>query len=264
MAEIVKELLLNNNMIDITLTIFSTLNNRFLSCRTHINFSVNEHKLLIDPYYLGLWLGDGTSASPNQITNIDDVIIDYIYKYADILGLTVIKRDITYTMSTLNRSRHNSLWKMFKQYKLINNKHIPLVYKTSDKNVRLTILAGLIDTDGSLGNGSHEITQKSNKLTKDILFLARSCGFAAYSKKCKKGCMYKGIYREGEYNRMIISGHIIEIPTLIKRKQAEVRKQIKNILHTGTKIEFLEQGNYYDINVDNNGRFVLDDFTIVN
>ena len=42
----------------------------------------------------------------------------------------------------------------------------------TDKNIRLKLLAGLIDTDGSYSvkDKCYEITQKSNILTDDLLF----------------------------------------------------------------------------------------------
>ena len=39
-----------------------------------------QHKdVRIDPYMLGLWLGDGTSAT-SEITNVDEAVINYIYE----------------------------------------------------------------------------------------------------------------------------------------------------------------------------------------
>ena len=38
--------------------------------------------LNIPSYLLGLWLGDGTSSKP-EITNIDEEVVSYIYKYAE-------------------------------------------------------------------------------------------------------------------------------------------------------------------------------------
>jgi hypothetical protein len=123
-------------------------------------------------------------------------------------------------------------------------------------------LAGFIDTDGSLSNGCYDIIQKSNVLTEDILFIARSCGFAAYSAKCVKGCWYKGEYREGEYNRITISGEISEIPVLLERKRSEPRRQIKNVLNVGINVEPIGRGKYCGFEIDGNRRFLLGDFTV--
>jgi hypothetical protein len=51
--------------------------------------------------------------------------------------------------------------------------------------VRLQILAGLLDTDGTASDGGFDIVQKEN-LADDICFLARSLGFAAYISHVKR------------------------------------------------------------------------------
>ena len=45
----------------------------------------DEKPLPVEPYFLGLWVGDGTSRDVS-ITNIDKEVIDYLYEYADRLG----------------------------------------------------------------------------------------------------------------------------------------------------------------------------------
>jgi Homing endonuclease len=107
---------------------------------------------------------------------------------------------------------------------LFNNKHIPLYYKTSSRENRLKLLAGLIDTDGHYSNqSSYEIIQKNTTLANDIVFIARSLGYYVSIVKCRKSCMYKGKKREGIYNRMNICGTynigIEQIPVLIERKK---------------------------------------------
>ena len=48
------------------------------------------------------------------------------------------------------------------------------------------------------------------KLLDDIIYVARSLGFAAYKKECKKSCMYKGEKRMGTYYRTTIHGEGLE------------------------------------------------------
>jgi hypothetical protein len=153
-----------------------------------------------------------------------------------------------------------------KKYNLINNKHIPYDYKCNNRDMRLKLLAGLIDTDGSYSNKDkcYEITQKSNVLSDDILFLVRSLGFAAYNKKCNKSWTYKGVTKTNEYNKMIISGDgLEEIPVQIIRKMAEQRCQKKDTLITGIKVEKnTDCGDYYGFTLDGNCRYLLGDFTV--
>ena len=110
---------------------------------------------------------------------------------------------------------------------------------------------------------SYEITQKNKKLSDDILFIARSLGFTAYQKECKKSCLYKGEKKEGVYHRIIISGHgLDEVPVKIDRKKAEKRLQKKNTSVTGIKIVAKGHGDYYGFELDGNHRYLLGSFMV--
>lgn len=59
--------------------------------------------ILIDPYLLGLWLGDGSSTKP-QFTNIDNEIIEYIYQYANNTKQTItVSSNISYSIVRPNK-----------------------------------------------------------------------------------------------------------------------------------------------------------------
>jgi hypothetical protein len=63
---------------------------------------VNFHKedvLKIDPYFYGLWLGDGHSTE-TSITNVDPEIIDYLYWFADDNNLNIHNKGITYYLKS--------------------------------------------------------------------------------------------------------------------------------------------------------------------
>src|SRR5699024_3289260 len=49
-----------------------------------------ERDLSIDPYFLGIWLGDGHSHC-STITTADNEIVDYLHNYANKLGHKVNK-----------------------------------------------------------------------------------------------------------------------------------------------------------------------------
>jgi hypothetical protein len=123
----------------------------------------------------------------------------------------------------------------------------------------LELLAGLIDTDGHLTCNCYDYVSKSERLANDVVFLARSLGFAAYLTPCKKHCQ-TGI--EGDYFRVSISGHTDQIPVILERKQATPRQQIKDVLHTGFTIKLLPEENYYGFKLDGDHRYLLGDFTI--
>ena len=224
------------------------------------------HKpVLFDPYIIGLWLGDGAS-SKTQITNQDSKILHYLMTELPKMNLElhyISKYDYNIRSNTNNRD--NSFLKTLRYYNLINNKHIPNDYKINDRNTRLQILAGIIDTDGSYSDKDKcfDITQKSKTLSDDILYICRSLGFAAYQKESIKSCMYKNEKKEGLYYRICISGNNLdEIPTKCIRKQATQRSNFKNGLVTGIRVEHKGIGNYFGFELDDNHRYLLGDFTV--
>ena len=150
-----------------------------------------------------------------------------------------------------NKRTPNILLHQLREYNLIKNKHIPHVYKCNDRKTQLELLAGIIDSDGSVNDNCYDIIQKNEKLMDDIIFVARSLGFAAYKSECKKYCMYKGEKKEGTYYRTCIHGKgLEEIPVKCPRKKVSQRKQIKDVLNTRIKIEKLGIDDYYGFEID--------------
>jgi superfamily II DNA or RNA helicase len=236
-----------------------------LGYRVGVDFPYKE--VDIEPYFLGIWIGDGTKRNLG-ITNIDIPIIDYCYEYARRLELDIRKCDSKKSRCSLyfitsHNKKPNSLIKSFKKYNLLNNKHIPHDFKCNSRQIRLELLAGIIDSDGSNHYENYDIIQKNEKLFDDIIYLARSLGFAAYKKECKKSCMYKGEKREGTYYRTTIHGKgLEEIPVKCERKKAKPRKQIKDALVSRIKVIKKEKDNYYGFELDGNHRYLLGDFTV--
>jgi hypothetical protein len=79
----------------------------------------------------------------------------------------------------VSRGICNPLKKQLEQYDLIRNKHIPIEFLMNDRTVRLQVLAGLIDTDGYVGNNGKRIMISQSKwnIGRQIEFLAKSLGF---------------------------------------------------------------------------------------
>lgn len=248
-----------------------------LGYRVGVDFPYKE--VDIDPYFLGYWLGDGSSNNCS-ITTIENCVVDYCYKYAEKLNLNIrygkdyilknggfSRGSITYYFSGKlleNGSRtENQLLKMLKKHNLIGNKHIPHIYKCNSREIRLQLLAGIIDSDGFNHNNGYDIIQKNETLLDDIIYLARSLGFACYKKECKKSCMYKGEKKTGTYYRTCIHGKgLEEIPVKCERKKVQPRRQIKDALTTRIKVVPKGVDYYYGVELDGNHRYLLGDFTV--
>jgi len=223
-----------------------------------------EQSLPLDPYFLGLWLGDENSRKP-RITNTDPEIINYLKNFAleNDVCLSQCRHDpITYKILGKN-SQTNYILQKLQSLNLILNKHIPHIYKVNTVKNRLKLLAGLIDSDGwTNGMGSYEIIQKADRLAMDIQDLCRSLGFACFIKKTQKSSIHKGEIKTGLYNRINFYGNNAEnIPVLLARKKS---KRIKhtNPLVTGFTVIPKGFGKYYGFTIDANGRFLLGSFMV--
>jgi ATP-dependent Lon protease len=236
--------------------------------KTGIDFK--EKSVPFDPYIIGVWLGDGTSSDPN-ITNQEAVILHYIKNEIKKHNLQLAHYSkytygITYdAYEHDSRNNKNVFLQVLKDLNMLNNKHIPNIYKINSRENRLKLLAGIIDTDGhySKKDKGFDIIQKNESLLNDILFLVRSLGYAAYKTECTKSCIYKGNKIEGTYYRLFISGsNLTEIPTKCPRKRAEVRIQNKDPLKVGFTVKSIGKGKYYGFELDDNHRYLLGDFTV--
>jgi len=249
----------------------------------HVGIKFDENEVDLDPYILGSWLGDGTSKEP-EITVSEIKILKYWKKYFKKFGMTVkyVGKNPEFVFRVSNKIKKgkkkryggnqfettNFFLKFLRDSNLYGNKHIPDMYKYNSREIRLKLLAGLIDTDGEYGGNCYYITQKSKRLTEDIVYLCRSLGFFVSIKPVTVNfdCITRGKHYHGAglYYNMIVSGKgLDEIPVLLDRKKAKPRKQIKNALITGIKkIEYIGIGNYFGFELDGNGRFLLGDFTV--
>jgi hypothetical protein len=239
--------------------------------RTGVEYSKCESDLPFDPYLVGVWLGDGTVGEPT-ITNANGIIVDELdkivseqipeCKLAAKWYEKMNSNNIRITLKEVkgNGKPHNRFRRFVKSSLYINNeKRIPHSYLISSRENRLRLLAGILDTDGSLGKGYFEITTKYNGFSQDILHLARGLGFAAYSKE--KIATIKSLNFSGKYFRISICGHVNKIPTLVKI--ANERKQIKNVQRTGFSVKSIGKGKYYGFELaGTDGRFLLGDFTV--
>jgi hypothetical protein len=203
-------------------------------------------ELPIPPYILGIWLGDGHSRTLG-LTNIDKCIIDewcnyakknnlYIRKSGEKERKTDIKDYETeyvtsyFITSTTDCKIKNTILDEFKKLNLINNKHIPEIYLKNSQENRLELLAGLIDTDGSIARQAYEITQKNKNLAEHIVILAKSLGFSTLMKTSIKHCTNSSNKEhKGTYYRISIS--LNQITPIIPVK-CERKKQPENFKYT--------------------------------
>ena len=236
-----------------------------------VGVDFNEQHLPIEPYFLGIWLGDGTSSNVG-ISTQDKEIVNYLDMYAKTLNLQLTKQHNNkekcpiYAITSGQRGGYykddNSLQTRLRNLGVLDNKHIPHSYIQNSKQNRLELLAGLLDSDGYYDKKFNvfEIIQKDKNLAKQIKFLADSLGFRV-SFKTKKARIKKINY-ECEVYRLRIVGDLDTIPTKIKRKQARKLKAKRDVKHTGIKVEYDRVDDYFGFTIDGNHLFLLEDMTV--
>lgn len=229
-----------------------------------------EQAVPVDPYFLGVWLGDGSSANC-RITSQDPEIIDYLGAYAEELGLqltvgVVENRCNSYGITSGARggdvATKFSLQDELRQLNLLNNKHIPPAYLINSTEARLRLLAGLLDSDGHylVQSNGYEITQKNHRLAREIKFLADSLGFRTSIRK--KRAVISAIGYEAEVFRVRIYGDVDRVPVRIERKKARPWTARHDWRMTGITVEFDQEDDYYGFEIDGNRLFLLRDMTV--
>jgi len=241
----------------------------------------------MDPYLLGMWLGDGLSDGTGFALNYktDLETLSYWEKWAEKNGAHIKKGERysfsvvskknkeAYSSGICNRVEEAPLKKYLRKYNLLKNKHIPNEYITNDRETRLQVLAGLIDTDGSVRAYGHEIRicqgPANYRIIDDAYTLVMSLGFSC---GIREGISQWNDTNSGEkkfstYKELTITGDkICEIPTLLPRKKLasiENKTQIsRSKSFMCSKFSLLEvgEGPYVGWQLhDKRGRFCLKD-----
>src|SRR5690606_4735519 len=122
-----------------------------------------EQELLVPPYTLGAWLGDGTSDTA-AITSADPEII------ARIEGEGIV--------ASQSRNAVGTLQARLRTLGVLGNKHIPMHYLRASETQRRALLAGLLDTDGTVTHGgSVQFSVTDKRLFDDVYELVVGLGY---------------------------------------------------------------------------------------
>ena len=225
---------------------------------------------ILNPYVLGLWLGDGYKRGSRIAHNFkeDIEIKEYLKNWCNENKLNMKEYEKSYYLSfSKGKNVRNIFLDALKKYNLIDNKHIPDDYLYNTREIRLQLLAGLIDTDGYVEQEGKRIiiNQVRKELSNQIAELAKSLGFIVnctieHKKhiKCPKSTEYKD-YND-QYKVNISGNNVSDIPTLLPRKKCI--NSTKDTTMTYIKMVKKEFGNYYGFLLNDNHKFLLTERTI--
>lgn len=218
-------------------------------------------KYLFDPYFVGLYLGDGCCINGLNITTQREEVVEYLREFARTYGLgfrAAEKRNgenkaksYFFPYAFANNNTPNPLQVTIRglglEGKVAGDKFIPHQYKVASVEDRFSLLAGLLDTDAFYDKekNTFEYCSKSKRLADDVVFVCRSLGFFAQIGKTK-------VVKGESYYRIQISGDLNLIPTKVAIRQGRARKQKKSVLVTGFSVEYLGRGEYFGFTLDGN------------
>jgi replicative DNA helicase len=130
--------------------------------------SLPEAELPVDPYVLGVWLGDGETAG-GRITTADAEIVLAVQK----AGYVVARGAGRYDYGV------RGLRVQLRDAGVLGDKHVPASYLRASEEQRRQLLAGLLDTDGSVANGGLSVRFEATcrRLAESVHELITSLGY---------------------------------------------------------------------------------------
>lgn len=239
----------------------------YISKSDAINYPYQN--IIIDPYWLGLWLGDG-DATRMSISNEDIEVLDWLEYYCNSYRYEYTKRYLPQSKRYYNfniSAKNKVLQDEFKRLGLKNNKHIPDCYKYNSRKVVAKVIAGLIDTNGSYDCRRHCYEIKQLYTRKNIIYdIKEMCEYLGL--RCTVSTRLASKKAKGAGHiiyRLRIRGNYI-LPVKIARKKQTLRSGFKNKkswTDYSFKVEEYGIGEYYGFTIDKNNLFLLKDYTIV-
>lgn len=194
----------------------------------------DKQMLPIEPYTLGLILGDGciTIKNNKNVVRFTSLLSDVLeYKQFIPYDITTHKRDIEHSIHIPNA--YNILNSLGLLGTDSHTKFIPEVYKYSSVEDRISLLQGLIDTDGWINGKTQCFCTASEQLKDDVLEVARSLGIKSFVFKKKNAWT---LSFQTEYNLCRL------IRKISKRDPLSNRYKVTSKRITITKVEYI--GNY--------------------
>jgi len=249
---VVPNRIINKRIRALTPTVVST-KDIFNTCKareTHTNHAIPvsnaiqfpAQDLPIDPYLLGVWLGDDTALS-GQITIADQPILDKLHR----LGHTYNK-----IQSSKYCYRIHGLYEKLVTFDLKSNKHIPLNYLYSSYEQRLELLRGLMDTDGYINkNGNCAFYNTNKNLCDGVMFLLASLGIKR-SVESKVGTLYGVKHKTCYIVKFTTTVPIFSLERKAKRLPATVKSNQQYHYIVDVKKTQPEQARCIEVNSPSN------------
>lgn len=232
-----------------------------------------DKDLPIDPYLLGMYLGDGSSTSFHAtISKGDSEAIESFAAHLDPEDYLVFSAGVTWRISARTKGKRSSLKSKLLELGLWGKrsweKEIPDIYLNSSHAQRLSLIQGLMDTDGTVGrDGVISFTSTSRQLANGLQSLVRSIGGYAKMTSRIANFTYLGEQKAGRVSYTVFIR--IKNPSrlfTLSRKKARVNDENQ---YSGTlklridSVEEIDEAEMTCISIDHPRKlFVAEDFIV--
>lgn len=216
----------------------------------------NGFKPTLDPYLLGILLGDGTLTKTISVTNSEPEIDKFLKTYDPLIRNSYNKISKEYLFRfNQGKTLKKQLEDLDLRYKKSSNKFIPKDYLNSKLEYRLALLNGLLDTDGTVSERGHlSFCSTSQHLAEGVKYLIDSLGgfskifkYESHDKKCVSKYYYKVDFRHNTPEKLFT----------VSRKKDRIVSKEKNYKKIVDVIELTEDLPMRCITVDSkDGLFV--------
>ena len=226
---------------------------RYILQLPHRSYVQGEHKELpLDPYTLGVWLGDGANKNPRICcAEKDRAVIDRIVRNGMPIRWQTVHKTTGVLYFDFNMRTELQTLGMCHSRR-ITPKHIPQDYLTASVEQRLELLAGLLDTDGCLSGEKYQFTTVEEELKDTFVQLVSTFGWRCSVRRCDPGTSSSGIKSNNPYYVVVFTPDIA-IPCELPRKRNHGRPQRKISVVSIDKVE-PKEGNC--ITVEGDGMYL--------
>ena len=197
----------------------------------------------VDPYTFGLLLGDGCFRNPGYRNTVNLTAVNSDFE--------VYKNYIPYSYHKVPSGKYlysleiQDIYSILEEYglnqKKSKDKFIPEEYKYNSKEVRIALLKGLLDADGTVSKGKIELTLSSKQMIEDVRWICASLGIPCSNLRVKKSWYYdkdsKRKYVLDAYRLSIFSSiNLFNLPRKTKAWESRSQTTYAQSKYKGYKI----------------------------
>lgn len=195
--------------------------------------------LALHPYILGVWLGDGVSSKPTvtMCREDGDLVKEEFAKFGYPCSVEHVHATtgvVSYNFTegrAKGRGNASPMRTQLTEIGVLGNKHIPEQYLRASVAQRLELLAGLVDTDGHVEEGTGRVRFVSGcyTLVQGVYDLCTTLGFRPYITKQAPALSSSGIQGKQEVYTVGFQPNMV-IPCRLPRKRYSQKTAMRRSL----------------------------------